>query len=206
MNTQTSPDGGDIRQQILDAASRHFTQYGYGKTTMAEIAQDCGMSAANLYRYFDNKLDIGAHLAGCSLGQKLSLIQAIVDDEQRPAAVRLREVVFGILHFTHGMWSGIPRINELVNVICEERMDLVETHKQVEQALLARLLRQGVASGEFAVTDPEDTAVALMSATTLFCMPLLMPLYPLEIFEQRADAVVRLILNGILSNEKLKHP
>jgi AcrR family transcriptional regulator len=205
MNTQTPPDGGDIRRQILDAAGQRFTQYGYNKTTMAEIAQDCGMSAANIYRYFDNKLDIGANLAGCCLSEKLGLVRSIVDDEQRPAAERLREVVFGILHYTHGMWSGNPRINELVNVICEERMDLVEAHKQTEQVLLARMLAQGVASGEFAVDDPDDTAVALMSAMTLFCMPLLMPLYPLEVFEQRADAVVRLILNGILINEKLKN-
>jgi hypothetical protein len=60
-----------------------------------------------------------------------------------------------------------------------------------------KLLQQGVASGEFAISDPPHTADALMSAITLFCMPLLMPLYPLEIFEHKADAVVQLILDGI---------
>lgn len=203
MNAQTKLDTDDTRRQILAAASQRFTQFGYNKTTMAEIAQDCGMSAANLYRYFDNKLDIGANLAGCCLNEKLGLVQAIVDAEQRPAAERLREVVFTILRFTHGMWADNPRVNELVNVICEERMDLVEGHKEQEHALLMKLLQQGIAGGEFAVTDPEDTATALMSSLTLFCMPLLMPLYSLEVFEQRADAVVRLVLNGILRNEKL---
>jgi AcrR family transcriptional regulator len=54
------PQPVDARLQILDAAHRRFSAYGFGKTTMAEIADDVGMSAANLYRYFENKLDLGA--------------------------------------------------------------------------------------------------------------------------------------------------
>ena len=53
----------EIQQQILKAAELRFNVYGYQKTAMAEVAGDCTMSAANLYRYFDNKLAIGAALA-----------------------------------------------------------------------------------------------------------------------------------------------
>ena len=48
----------DVRSQIIEAANARFKHYGYGKTTMAEIAADSGMSAANLYRYFKNKQEI----------------------------------------------------------------------------------------------------------------------------------------------------
>jgi len=41
--------------KILEAAERRFAHYGYGKTTMAEIAQDADMSVGNLYRFFRNK-------------------------------------------------------------------------------------------------------------------------------------------------------
>ncbi len=44
-----------VRARILEASQGRFRQYGYNKTTMAEVAKDCGMSAANLYRYFENK-------------------------------------------------------------------------------------------------------------------------------------------------------
>ena len=37
----------EIATQILDAASRRFLHYGYGKTTMSEIAKDCNMSTGN---------------------------------------------------------------------------------------------------------------------------------------------------------------
>jgi len=63
MNTKMTQSSDKVRLRILEAAAQRFTQFGYNKTTMAEVAQDCGMSAANLYRYFENKLDIGANLA-----------------------------------------------------------------------------------------------------------------------------------------------
>ena len=44
----------EISTQILDAAEARFRTYGFGKTTMAEIASDIDMSTANLYRYFEN--------------------------------------------------------------------------------------------------------------------------------------------------------
>ncbi len=43
------------REKIMEAAMARFSYYGFGKTTMAEIAKDCGMSAANIYRFFENK-------------------------------------------------------------------------------------------------------------------------------------------------------
>ena len=51
----------DIRGLIVEAARVRFERYGFNKSTMAEIAGDCGMSAANLYRYFESKSEIAAH-------------------------------------------------------------------------------------------------------------------------------------------------
>ena len=49
-----------VRAEILAVARSHFVRFGYAKTSMQEIADDCHMSVANLYRYFDGKLAIGA--------------------------------------------------------------------------------------------------------------------------------------------------
>ena len=60
---QVKLDSEATRNQILDAARQRFTHYGFGKTTMADIASDCSMSAVHVYRYFENKHDIGAAMA-----------------------------------------------------------------------------------------------------------------------------------------------
>ncbi len=46
------------RDRILQAAMTRIKHYGYGKTTMAEIAADCDMSPGNIYRFFEAKIDI----------------------------------------------------------------------------------------------------------------------------------------------------
>ena len=56
-------DKTETRQQILDAAMQRIMHYGYAKTTMAEIARDCDMSAGNIYRFFASKIDIAEAMA-----------------------------------------------------------------------------------------------------------------------------------------------
>src|SRR6185312_4666037 len=53
----------NVRDKIVEAAKKRFSHFGYGKTTMAEIATDCGMSPGNLYRFFPGKLDIAEAIA-----------------------------------------------------------------------------------------------------------------------------------------------
>lgn len=188
----------ETRARILTAASERFTQFGYNKTTMAEIADDCDMSAANLYRFFKNKLDIGANLACSCLGTELLETKEIVEQSQRSAAERLHDSVLQILHYTHGQWANNPRMNEMVNAICEARMDIVDEYKRDQHALLVKLLEDGIQSGEFSIDDVHDTAEAILSAITAFSQPLLMPMYSFDVFEKRAESVVRLLLNGLM--------
>ena len=187
----------DTRARILAAASQRFAQFGYNKTTMAEIAQDCDMSAANLYRFFKNKLDIGANLARGCLDVKLLLLKEIVEQYHRPAAERLLDMVMQILHYTHDQWSNDPRMNEMVNAICDARMDIVNNYRSTEHELLVTLLEDGVKRNEFGIANINDVANAISTSLTTFNLPMLMPLYPIEYFEERAQSVVGLLLNGL---------
>jgi AcrR family transcriptional regulator len=196
-NSESDPTK-DTRMRILAAASQRFAQFGYNKTTMAEIAEDCDMSAANLYRFFKNKLDIGANLACGCLDAKLTLVRETVQQTQRPAAERLHDVVLQILSYTHGQWANDPRMNEMVNAICDARMEIVDQYKLSEHDLLVELLNDGIRRDEFSITDVDDTADAIATAITAFDLPLLMPLCSFETFEKRAKSVVRLLLTGLI--------
>ncbi len=46
------------RQSILDAATTQFSQYGFRKTSMEDIAREAGLSRPSLYSYFANKEDV----------------------------------------------------------------------------------------------------------------------------------------------------
>ena len=53
-----SLDSLETRKRILAEAERLFRLYGYTKTTVADIAEACRMSSANVYRFFASKSDI----------------------------------------------------------------------------------------------------------------------------------------------------
>ncbi len=191
-----------IHEQILAAAFERFVRFGYNKTTMAEIAKDCDMSAANIYRFFNNKLDIGAQLASQCLSTLVEQQSDIVANKQKPASERLRELVFTTLEYTHNQWQETPLVNELVTALCSDRCDIVQTHRQAEHDVIIKLLEDGNRSKEFRIDDPQDTASAIQTAITLFSMPLLMPTYSREEFDKKAGALVRLLLSGLLNPQQ----
>ena len=197
MEAKTAENQEEIRARILDAAEARFRTYGYGKTTMAEIATDVDMSAANLYRFFENKLDIGAALAQRCFAEREKAIIDAVNAPGKSAAEKLQGYVLAILRHTYSQFSAEPNINQLVETIITRRQDLVQKKMNRDQELVMEILRQGQAAGEFDFDDLDSTAEAVRNATVKFCMPLFMHMYPLEEFERMAKEVVQLILIGL---------
>ena len=198
MNTSKEQQPDENREKILDAARKRFIVYGFNKTTMAEIAKDCDMSAANLYRFFENKLDIAVTMTCSCLAEEESSLKQIVTDSSKPATKRLKDFIFASLYNTHNRSSETPHISELVEAICQGRIDLLEQHIENKVQILTSLIEAGVASGEFAVNDPTTTAEAILTATTMFDLPTLTPLFSLDKLEKKAASLTELLLHGLL--------
>lgn len=187
----------DARQQIMDAALDRFREFGYRKTTMAEIADQCCMSTGNLYRYFENKQDLGAACASRCMQERVERLRRIARGEHASAAEALREFVLASLEYTFEQACDQPRIGELVAEITSTRQDLVHEKLSSTQALLAEIIARGNRNGEFDVDDVVSTAATIQSALVLFDVPIFIHLYPREFFERRAEQVVDLLLNGL---------
>lgn len=189
-----------VRTRILDAACERFSQFGFGKTTMAEIAGDCGMSAANLYRYFENKEDIGAAMACQCLTQKAQLLMEVVRDESLTTSEKVEAYILTNLRYTYGEWAERPRMNELVDHICHKRTDLVDDYLSNARSMLRTIVQEGIDSGEFEPCDDvDDTVEALKAAMFMFDYPNAMNAcaIPLDAFEDKARGVARLVLRGL---------
>ncbi len=198
--TTAAENTEEIRQRILQAAEERFRVYGYGKTTMAEIAKDSAMSAANLYRYFENKLDIGTFLAQQCMAQQLDILREVVRRPGLTAAKCLEEFVLAKLRFTYDSCLCEDKINELVAIIASEKKEIVHQKMLAEQSLIAEILSEGNKSGEFDIADVLQTSESVQTATVKFGVPIFMNLYPLAKFEKMAIGVVQLLLRGLLKH------
>jgi AcrR family transcriptional regulator len=186
-----------VRDRIRAAALERFRGFGYGKTTMAEIAGDCGMTAGNLYRYFDNKRDIAADLAATCLAERETELSAIIAGAGQDPAAALESFLLALLEHTHRQWSTMPRFSELVDSICESCPELVNAHRAALAGQLARLVEQGNAGGRFSVDDPAAAAEAILAAATLFTVPHFMSLRSLDEHQRLARRLAALMVDGL---------
>ncbi len=187
----------DIRVGILDAAEARFRVYGLNKTTMAEIAHDMGMSAANLYRYFRNKQDIAAACAQRCIDSQVDLLREVVRTSGLTAAEKLERCTLEMLRFTWETAHDQPRINELVNHVILEHSNIVHEKTRESCSLLAEVLAQGNESGEFEVADVMKTAETVYAALKMFHVPIFMSLYEFDELMLRARDVVSLLISGL---------
>ena len=187
----------ETREKIIEAARERFTHYGYGKTTMAELARDCDMSLGNLYRFFPGKLDIAEEICRRASIQTADELNLILTCPERDAPARLRDFLFQDLRETFAALEKNPRIVELAQIITAERPEFHNEGLKRERDVLARILEMGVEEGVFSVENPLETAEMIQAATMKFSYPQLFTRLTLEKLERELDGVYRLIVAGL---------
>ncbi len=90
----------EIRAAILSAADRMFSERGYHNTTLAQIATKADVSTANLYVYFQSKLDILYSIYDPWLRQRITQVEGELKRARTP-----QQRVFKLLH---ALWCEIP--------------------------------------------------------------------------------------------------
>src|SRR5215813_5957255 len=106
-----------VRGLILEAAKKRFSHFGYGKTTMAEVAADCRMSPGNLYRFFAGKLDIAEAIALEGEAMRREELERLVCQRQKDAHSRLRDFFFRELRATYRRLAEDPRTVEITRLV-----------------------------------------------------------------------------------------
>ncbi len=185
------------KHNILDKAFARFGHYGFGKTTMAEIAKDCDMSAGNLYHYFENKKEIGAGCARRCMQQKLELVREIVRNHRLKPEKKLQQFSLDVLEYMHQQFSDQPVLMELVDFISRERWDIVQQYMEQEKSLLSEILSEGNRSGDFNIPDVLETAKWIQAALIKFIAPRYMDAFSLAELKKEAIGVTTVLTVGL---------
>jgi AcrR family transcriptional regulator len=191
----------NICLQIIEAAEQRFQRYGYKKSSMAEIAKDCDMSAANLYRYFDNKMAICVELAERCLAEKEIFLRNAIQQQDMSASDKLRCFIDKLLEYTYSHLDENPKIVELIEAMSEQRPDIVLKHHNSKQHILEDILREGQQSEEFVVDDITLSAEAISTALMLFGYPAAMELFEFTQLKHKAEQLTHLLLTSLTAQK-----
>ncbi len=187
----------DTREQILHAAMERIMHYGYAKTTMAEIARDCDMSAGNIYRFFASKIDIAEAMAR-TLNMEINAQNAALVRSKGSAAEKMRLFHLTALTKTFEKLDKDAKVLEIAEVLSRERPTFANEEMAQERVYLVQLLEQGVAEGAFApMENPHFIAEMMQSATMKFRYPQLWSRLTLPKLERELEGVMDIILAGL---------
>jgi AcrR family transcriptional regulator len=190
------------RARILAAAEKHFKHYGFAKTTIVDIADDCAMSHANVYRFFRNKTEIVDAIAVGWLA-KIERVCADVAARPLPAAQRLVAFVVELHRWKRREHLRGSRTHELLTLASYNGRPFVSSHRHVLAAILVDIIDDGNRRGEFKAADPQALAHTIQDATVKFCDPRLVEQYHDEPLEDQARAVMRVIVDGLTAAAKV---
>jgi AcrR family transcriptional regulator len=187
-----------VRDKIIGAAKCRFSHFGYGKTTMAEVAGDCEMSPGNLYRFFPGKLDIAEAIATEDYERHLAHLRKLALAPGRNAQERLHDLLFEELRRTYQKLEKDPRALEMAQVIAHQRPQFANWMLANERKILVQLMEEAEKRGEFLPPgDKEEIAEMIQSATMKFRYPQLWSKLTLPKLERELEGVLRLLVNGL---------
>src|SRR5712664_2916483 len=78
------PAEHNVREQIVEVAEKHFSRYGYEKTTVSDLAKAIGFSKAYIYKFFDSKQAIGEAICSKTVNQILVEVEQAVAGASTP--------------------------------------------------------------------------------------------------------------------------
>ena len=161
----------ETASQILSAASERFLHYGYGKTTMSEIAKDCNMSTGNLYRYFKSKIEIAEMFVHRLRRDHVNSLQEVANDPALRPDEKLRAFFLSKFRLTYERFHDKPKAYELSTQVMRERPSVSTEWENAEGRVLSQVLVEGREQGRFDFKDALSTAKILQDAVHRFTSP-----------------------------------
>ncbi len=196
IQAKISPD--DTRAQIIETAEMLFRRIGFAKTAVADIAGELRMSPANIYRFFSSKHAIVEAICQRCLAELEEKAWAVARSPGT-ASQRLEQLVMVIVHYHKDNLLTERRVHDMVLVAIEHSWDVIRAHQQVIHSIAERMLREGIAAGEFEPVDPAVTAKHMMRSLIAFMHPVLIAkcLQDGEDLDTEPRAALRFLLRSI---------
>jgi AcrR family transcriptional regulator len=150
--------------RVREAALRLFARQGYAAVSMRQIAAEVGVQAGALYNYTPDKQSLLFDLMRTHLEELL----AAWDAEAPAGDARTALEAFTRFHIrfnTQRSEAVFVSYMELRNLE-PANFEVIEQLRRDYETRLETILRQGVAEGVFAVTEPRIASMALIAMLT----------------------------------------
>ncbi|MCP3711433.1 TetR/AcrR family transcriptional regulator [Paraburkholderia sp. CNPSo 3274] len=172
--TTRGPADHEIRDQIVVAATEHFSRYGYEKTTVSDLARAIGFSKAYIYKFFESKQAIGEMICANCLHEIETEVRAAVAQTDLPPE-KLRRMFSVFTEASLRLFFQDRKLYEIAASAATENWQAVLSYEARVQKLLQDILQEGRQSGDFERKTPlDETAMAIYLVMRPYLNPMLL--------------------------------
>lgn len=189
----------EIRAEIIKSAAKVFSQYGYKKTRMEDVAKTVGRGKSSLYYYFKNKDEV---------------FKAVVEYEANILKYELIDsVAMGsdslgkIKNYLLTRMKVYKRVDNFYKVLNYESLshltfveDIRRAYAKQEITLLSSILSEGFEKKQINIKEPNLAAMAIVTALKGLETPLFNE--PDQPMDERLNQLLEILFYGIASNAK----
>jgi AcrR family transcriptional regulator len=151
-----------MADDILSRAAALYSQRGYHAVGIRDLAEAVGLSTSTLYHYYATKQDILFAIISRFLAEFTPRLVAGLRDTSVPPRGRLVQAVTEHVQLTvtrsEELLAGSPVLNALS---AEQRARIAAMRREYRDAV-RDVIAEGVAAGQFHVSDPLLTAMAML--------------------------------------------
>lgn len=163
-----APEAVDAR--ILAIATDHVRRFGARRTTVVGIADEAGMSHANVYRHFRSK----QFLLDAVTSHWLRPIEAgmrDIADGPDPAYDKMERLVTGLYRAYRDKLEQDAVLFGLFSDATGQGRSVARRHRNVVQGLVQRVIEEGMAGGSFVQSDLRRAIALVFDGLHRFIYP-----------------------------------
>lgn len=164
------------RQQIIVAAKRVFSDKGFNKATMEDIAKEAELSPGTLYLYFKNKEELYASLSLRILQYLHIRVSHVINQSDLDPIGKLdalKEVMYDVYDFDPLIIINMFHLqsSETLKNLSDDLIDEIKTLSRNSIGAIAKIFQEGIEAGIFIDRHPvalSDITWALFSGVVLW--------------------------------------
>lgn len=148
------------RERTIEAAAELFYERGYENTTLDAVAERLGVTKPFIYAHFASKTDLLAEICSRGIASSLEAINSVLDLTASPTE-KLALLGKRFLTVVLQNQKHIAIFSREEKNLVDKDFQRISNMRRDFDAKLRRLLRDGVASGEFEINDERVAALAI---------------------------------------------
>ena len=192
------------KEEILEAASRVFEKYGLAKSTLEDIAKECGIKKTALYYYFKNKEELFKTMLVKDIENIKEHVITEVDKEPDIIS-KIRTYLILRLNSMEKMTKYFDIFRGDSASISYRDFAYQEEEKAIhfELEFLSRLINEGVSIGELDVEYPKSLILLVLGATYGLGHEFVCEGNEIDT-EKEVDNILKILLKGIQKKQENK--